>query len=100
MHHFCFSYFLLPVSGFCLEFVKDGLTFAVSPVLWKEENFAVWKERFEGICTTKNQMNVLNGTDAGTNDKKYEIWTYLVQCLDSRCILVLTNNCKGDGPKA
>ena len=48
----------------------------------KEEDFAVWQERFEGFCFTKKLLNVLNGTDAGTNDKKYEIWAYLVQCLD------------------
>ena len=66
----------------------------------KEEDFAVWQERFEGFCFTKKLLNVLNGTDAGTNDKKYEIWAYLVQCLDSRSILMLTNDCKGDGPKA
>ena len=51
-------------------------------------------------CFTKKLLNVLNGTDAGTNDKKYKIWVYLVQCLDSRSILMLTNDCKGDGPKA
>ena len=66
----------------------------------KEEDFAVWQERFEGFCSTKKLLNVLNGTDAGTNDKKYEIWAYLVQCLDSRSIMMLTNDCKGDGPKA
>ena len=66
----------------------------------KEEDFAVWQERFEGFCFTKKMLNVLNGTDAGMNDKKYEIWAYLVQCLDSRSILMLTNDCKGDGPKA
>ena len=66
----------------------------------KEEDFAVWQERFEGFCFTKKLLNVLIGTDAGTNDKKYEIWAYLVQCLDSRSILMLTNDCKNDGPKA
>ena len=39
-------------------------------------------------------------TDAGTNDKKYETWAYLVQCLDSCSVLMLTNDSKGDGPKA
>ena len=42
----------------------------------------------------------MNGTDAGSIDKKYEIWAYLVQCLDSRSILMVTNDCKGDGSKA
>ena len=31
---------------------------------------------------------------------KYELWPYLVQCLVSRSILILTNDCKGDDPKA
>ena len=66
----------------------------------KEEDFVVWQERFEGFCFTKKLLNVLNGTDAGTNDKKYEIRAYLVQCLDSRSILMLTNDCKVDGSKA
>ena len=66
----------------------------------KEVDFAVWQERFEGFCFTKKLLNVLNGTDVGANDKKYKIWGYLVQCLDSRSILMLTNDCKGDGPKA
>ena len=47
----------------------------------------------------KKLLNVLNGTDAGTNDKKYEIWAFLVQCLDSRSILMLTADCNGDGSK-
>ena len=66
----------------------------------KEEDFVVWQERFEGFCFTKKPLNVLNGADTGTNDKNYEIWEYLVQCLDNRRILMLTNDCKGDGPKA
>ena len=66
----------------------------------KEEVFAVGQERFQGFCFTKKLLNVLNGTDAGTNDKKYEMWAYLVQCLDSCSILMLRNDCKGDGPKA
>ena len=66
----------------------------------KEEDFAVWQERFEGFGFTNKLLNVLNGTDVGTNDKKYEICAYLVQYLDSRSILILTNDCKGDGPKA
>ena len=66
----------------------------------KEEDFAVWQERFEGFCFTKKPLNVLNGTDAGANDKKYEIWADLVLCLDCRSILMLANYCKGDGPKA
>ena len=65
-----------------------------------EEDFAVWRERFEGFCFTKKLLNVLNGTDAGTIEKKYELCANLVQCLDSRSILMLTNDCKGDGPKA
>ena len=48
----------------------------------------------------KKLLNVLNETDAGTNDKECEFRAYLVQCLDSRSILMLTNDCKGDGPKA
>ena len=44
----------------------------------KEEDFALWQERFEGFCFTKKLLNVLNGTDAGRNDKNYEIWAYLV----------------------
>ena len=44
----------------------------------KEEDFAVWQERFEGFCFTKKLLNVLNGTDSGSNDKKYEIWAYLL----------------------
>ena len=66
----------------------------------KEEDFAVWQERFEEFCFTKKLLNVLNRTDAGTNDNKYEILAYLVQCFDSRSILMLTNDCKGDGPQA
>ena len=66
----------------------------------KEEDFALWQERFEGFCFTKKLLNVLNGTDADRNDKNYEIWAYLVQCLDSRSILMPTKDCKGDGPKA
>ena len=66
----------------------------------KEADFALWQERFEGFCFTKKLLNGLNGTDNGTNDKKNEIWAYLVQCLDSRSVLTLMNDCKGDGPKA
>ena len=43
---------------------------------------------------------MMSGTDACTNDKKYEIWTYLVQCLDNLSILMLTNNFKSDCQKA
>ena len=66
----------------------------------KEEDFAVWQDGFEGFCYRKKLLNLLKGVYADTNDKKYEIWAYLVQCLDSRSILMLTNDCKGDGPKA
>ena len=74
----------------------------------KEEDFALWQERFAGFCFTKKVLKVLNGTDAGTDNKKYELWysvvqyrnTYLIQCLDNRSILMLTNDCNGDGPKA
>ena len=65
-----------------------------------EEDFAVLQERIEGFCFTEKMLNVLNGTDACTVDTKYEIWASLVQCLDSRSILMLTNDCNGDGPKA
>ena len=65
----------------------------------KDEVFAVWQELFKRFCFTKKLLNVLSGKDAGTNVKKYESWAYLVQCLDSRSILMLTNDCKLDGPK-
>ena len=50
---FCFSCFLLPVSGFCLESVRDGSTFAVYPVLWRGRSFrcvagAIRAVRFHG----------------------------------------------------
>ena len=66
----------------------------------KEEDFAVWQERFKGFCFPKKLSNVLNEIDVGTKDKKYGIGAYLVQCHENRSILMLTNDCKGDGPKA
>ena len=47
----------------------------------------------------KKLLKMLIGRGAGTNDKKYESCAYLVQPLDSRSILMLTNDCNGDGSK-
>ena len=68
----------------------------------KDDDFPVWQERFEGFCFTKKAklLKVLNGDEAGTNVERYELWAYLVQCLDRRSVLMLTNDCKGDGQKA
>ena len=98
--HFCSNYFLLPVSGFGLEFVSLDRPLQYLQYSGKEEDFLVWQERIEGFCFTKKLLNVVNRTDAGTNDKKYETSAYLILCLDSHSILMLTNDCKGDGPKA
>ena len=84
--------------GVCEEWIE--LCSISSSLARKMTSLAVWQERFEGFCFTKKLLNVLNGTDAGTNDKQNKIWASLVQCLDSRSIRMLTNDCKGDGLKA
>ena len=67
-----------------------------------DDDFPVWQERFEGFCFTKKAklLKVLNEDEAGTNEERYELWAYLVQCLDRRSVLMLTNDCKGDRQKA
>ena len=90
---FCFSYFVLPVSGFCLEFVRGGSTFAVSPFLW------------QGLrCVAGAIRGVLFHEAAAECNRCWyeceEVRNSGVQCLDSGIILMLTNDSKGGDPKA
>ena len=66
----------------------------------EEDDFAYWREKFEGYMHTKKLRGQLLGTEASNNDEKYNIWAELVQCLDKRSIMMLKSECKGDGPEA
>ena len=100
---FLFSYFT-PDSGFLCELWGMDKSLSHLQFSGNDDDFPVWQERFEGFYFTKRAklLNGLTGGEAGTrgNEEKYELWGYLVQCLDRRSVLMLTNDCKWDGQKA
>jgi hypothetical protein len=77
-----------------------------NPVSWlqfsgKEEDFGYWSEKFEAFMHQKKLRAKLLGIDeAATEDDRYNIWSWLVQCLDKRSVLMLRAECRGNGPMA
>lgn len=64
-----------------------------------EDDFPFWSEKFEAFMHTKKLRPILNGT-GGDDDAKYNIWAYLVQCLDKRSVMMVKGEHKGNGPAA
>ena len=66
----------------------------------EEDDFAYRSGKFEGYMHTKKLRGQLLGTDTSNDDEQYNIWAQLVQCLDKLSIMMLTSECKGNGPEA
>ena len=66
----------------------------------EEEDFAYWSEVFEGYMHRKKLRKELIGEEESTAEQKYDIWAELIQFLDKRSVMMLTSECRGDGPAA
>ena len=65
-----------------------------------EDDWPFWSEKFESYIHTNKLRKYLVGDENGTAEQKYDIWAYLIQCLDKRSVMMLKSQCKGDGPAA
>lgn len=63
----------------------------------EEDDFAYWKEKFEGYLHGKKLRQMLLEEVDATDAQKYTIWAELIQCLDKRSVMMLRAECKGDG---
>ena len=60
----------------------------------EERRLFVRQEDFEGLCCTITLRNVFNAGDTGKTNFILGISVFLVDCLDSQIIMMLTEECR------